>query len=249
MKKILLTLLLVAALASPALANQIQVGYPGSLYGPYQSGSGGEFTFNDVNPASWLDLTSYAAATKDFGPAGITSFQTFCLELEEHIEGYPHTYYAELGPNAMYGGNYPAGDPISVGTGWLYSQFAAGTLAKYNYSMVNNGFFVDRKAAAGALQNTIWWLEGALADPGAGNVFRNAVIANFGSAGNAMADGGWLYGVYAVNLWTSPTVRDQSTSVQDGLYFKVRVPDGGTTVMLLGGVLIALGAIRRKLSL
>ena len=179
MKKILFTLLLVATLASPAIANQIQVGYPGAPFGPYQSGHGGEFTFNDVNPASWLGFGSYSALTKDFGPAGITSFQTFCLEYAESIAGYPATYYAELSATAMYGGNYPLGDVVSQGVGWLYSEFAKGTLAKYNYTMVNNGFFADRLAAAGALQNTIWWLEGAVADPGAGNVFRNDVIAQF----------------------------------------------------------------------
>ena len=52
MKKLALVLLLVAGLVSPAMAGEIQIGYAGSNYGPYQTntayGGGGEFT---VQPA------------------------------------------------------------------------------------------------------------------------------------------------------------------------------------------------------
>ena len=93
------------ALASPAVADkieapQIQVGFWGAPFGPYQTGSGGEFTLNDINGApanSWLDLSGYVAAkTSNFGPAGITSFQTFCIERTEFISGYSTTYNAQL---------------------------------------------------------------------------------------------------------------------------------------------------------
>jgi hypothetical protein len=52
-----------------------------------------------------------------------------------------------------------------------------------------------------------------------------------------MKDGGWEYGVYAINMWLD------GEDYQDGLVY---VPDGGATLMLLGGALMGLGALRRK---
>ena len=232
MKRFALVTLLIAGLASPVMAGEIQVGYPGSPYGMYQTGNGGEFTFNPLG--GWIDVSVYAPSTRDVGVAG--TFQTFCIEAIEHIGPYPSTYNAGISQNAIYGGVGPAGDPVSVGTGWLYSQFVGGTLAGYSFG----GTVPERQASAGALQNTIWWLEGEAADPGAGNIFRNAVLAEFVNAPGAMADGGWTYHVYALNLWTKTGAR-----VQDGLVYYL--PDGGATLMLLGGALFGLGVLRRKL--
>ena len=50
MRKLGLVALMVAALASPAVAGQVQVGFAGSNYGPYQTGVGGEFTINPPGP-------------------------------------------------------------------------------------------------------------------------------------------------------------------------------------------------------
>jgi hypothetical protein len=76
------------------------------------------------------------------------------------------------------------------------------------------------------------------------NVYINAVISHFGSADAAMADGADAYGVYALNLWAG------GVDYQTQLFYKgggtVDVPDGGTTLMLLGGALVGLGALRRK---
>jgi hypothetical protein len=214
------------------MAGMIQIGYSGSAYGQYQTGLGGEFTLNPLS--GWLDMSGYVAGTTmDIGVAG--TFQTFCIEVNEHISGYSATYNAQLNTNAMYGSVNPPGDPVSAGTGWLYSQFAQGTLAGYDYG-------AGRLVSAAALQNTIWWLEGEAGDPGAGNVIRQAVLANFGdSAAAAMADGGWQYGVYALNLWTGSDPTQNRN--QDQLFY---VPDGGMTLMLLGGALMGLGALRRK---
>jgi hypothetical protein len=246
MKKLGLVFLVAIALASPAMAGQIQVGYPGGSYGPYEANPGGEFTLNVYT--SGLSTGSYAAASKNVGVVG--TFQTFCLEGSEVIYPWDAKYFADLDHNAMFGGNYPAGDPVSVGTGWLYSQFAQGTLAGYHYL----GTPADRQASAALLQNAIWWLEG---EEGVGytgaNPYMAAVVAEFGTAcgGNlacaqaaAKANGGWNYGVYALNLWTSDTVHNTTTAVQDQLFYAV--PDGGTTLMLLGGALMGLGALRRK---
>ena len=116
MKRIALVLLVIAAMASPAMADQIKV-----TQGSYQTGSGGESTFETVNPAGWIDLSHYAAFT-----ASGNKFQTFCIEVGENIS-YGVTYNAALNTKAVNGGSGgPTPDPVSVGTGWLYSQFAMG---------------------------------------------------------------------------------------------------------------------------
>jgi len=234
MKKFALVLLLIAAMASPAMAGQIQLGYastPEGYFGMYKSSSGGEFTLNPLT--GWLQLTGYApGVTRNIGLTG--TFQSFCLEGGTDIDGYPTTYNADLNTNAVGGGPGapPAGDPVSVGTGWLYMQFATGTLAGYNWSGSS------RLDSAFALQKTIWWLEGETGLQPA-NIFTTAVLNQFGSMAGAMANGGWNYGVYALNLWTL----NGRVDAQDFLVF---VPDGGATLMLLGGALMGLGALRRK---
>jgi len=89
MKKLLIMLGLITMLASFAMAGQVQVGYLGSGYGAYQSGFGGEFTLTPINPAGWLDLSSYDARAKDVGVSG--SFQTFCIDGVDNI--YPNGIY------------------------------------------------------------------------------------------------------------------------------------------------------------
>ena len=230
MKRIIFVLLLVAALAQPAMAGTIK---SLATMGPYAAGSGGEFTLLVVEG---FGLNGYNdPLTKNVLQQG--TFQTFCLELHEYM--YTNTTFnAVKNTNAVKGGVLdPAGDPLSLGTGWLYSQFAAGTL---------DGYFVDpqfatRKAAAAALQNTIWWLEEeGVANPG--NYFSNLVSAKF--LNPRATDIGSTYGVYALNL-----TQGQARPVdrQDVLYYDPQtVPDGGTTLMLLGGALMGLGALSRK---
>jgi VPDSG-CTERM motif len=231
MKRVLLAVLLVVGMASSAMAGQVRVG---STYGLYQTGSGGEFTLIDVSGFSPL---AYGSTT-----SSSASFQTFCIEATggEYIN--TNTLYdAVLNPNAIYGGTVPpTSDPVSAGTGWLYSQFAQGTLANYNFT----GSVADRDASAAALQNTIWWLEDEAGDPGATNVFRNAVLAHFSdNAALAKAGTSTTYGVYAINLWVPGHINEYDFRAQDQLFY---APDGGATLMLLGGALMGLGALRRK---
>jgi hypothetical protein len=240
--------------ASPALASQIQVGYTGSSYGPYQTGQGGEFTLNDVNgpgatPNDWLDLSGYSSLTSDLGPGGISSFQSFCLEMNEYLHPFSNTYNASISDAAVSGGvgGATAGaDAISLGTAYLYSAFAQGTLTGY-FTAAN------RKDSAAALQQAIWWLEDelTLATPTT-NTFlalltsgTDPLFANL-SAAKANADG--AYGVRVLNLTTT-----SNGPAQDQLYFAgiieaASVPDGGTTVALLGLGLVGLAAVRRYLA-
>ena len=205
--RILLLIGAVLTAASVAHANQIRVGYIGatwstsSLFGPYQTGGGGEFTLNDINPDGWLDLSGYVdGETKNFGPSGISSFQSFCIEKSEPL--FPWIPYdAQLNTKAIKGGEGPAGDPISKGTGWLYSQFARGVLAGYSYDGTSPSEIAARKSSASLLQKAIWWLEGESQAFSASNPFMIAVVANFGnSTAEAKSDGGAAYGVSALNL-------------------------------------------------
>ena len=241
MRKTFLLLLAAAAIVPAMLANQVQVGYPGSSYGPYQTGVGGEFTLNPLT--GWLDLSGYVAdETKDIGAKG--TFQTFCVEGAEYIYPYATIYNATLNTKAVWGSMPGTGDPISVGTGWLYKQFATGsweTGLSYDYS--NPG-----RSGAGSsayfLQRAIWWLEGEEGvNYSASNPYMAAVVAKFGSQDNAKADGAWDYEVWALNL-TNPST---GAVAQDQLVYMHVVPDGGLTLMLLGLGLGGVGLVSRKL--
>jgi len=220
------------------MADQVRVGYPGSGYGPYQTGIGGEFTLTPTNPTGWLDLSYYGAGARNArGSTG--SFQTFCLEGGENIYPYNALYNAVVQRNAVGGGVGPAGDPLSVGTGWLYSQFASGnwvTGLSYEYTDLSG-----RRTDADLFQKAIWWLEGEEGITySAGNKYMLAVVSQFGDG--ATADGAWHYGVYALHLTSL-----NGGPVQDQLYYSgVPVPDGGATVMLLGAAMAGLGFISRK---
>src|SRR5512132_2265175 len=148
-RKCVIVLLALAATVSSAAAGTVKVG---ATYGPYQAGVGGEFTVINV---SGFDNTSYSTLTKGFTDPN--SFQTFCVENSTPPE-YIYlntTYDATLNTKAINGGVGPEGDYLSQGTGWLYSQFAQGTLTGYNFT----GTEAQREASASLLQQTFWWLE------------------------------------------------------------------------------------------
>ena len=232
MKKLGFMLLLVVALAAPATAGQVT--FSASTYA---SGVGGEFTFT---VAGGLDISHYVTGTTS-NVSNLPSFQTFCLEENEYIQqGYTYNFGA-LSDSAMQGGvGGPSPDPISIGTAWLYSQFATGALAGYAWSGA------DRKTSAGDLQNAIWWLEN---EGGAKNSFVLAAEAALGKDDTTVRDdaGTNNFGVSVLNLqnvagagcasgYSGPNCQSQL----------VYVPDGGATLMLLGGALVGLGALRRK---
>jgi len=239
MKRLPFTLLLVLALASPALAGQVQVGYSGSNYGMFQTGSGGEFTLNVLT--SGLNTSGYFFGAGDTGTMdiGVTgTFQSFCLEETEYIYPYPSSPFVDVNSRAVDGGVGPAGDPISYGTTYLYSRFATGALAAdgYNYG-------AGRATSAGQLQEAIWGLEGEAAY-NFSNPYIVIVDGLFGGQAGAQADAPvGNYGVYVLNLWGD---ENRTGHMQDQLYH-ASVPDGGATLTLLGGVLMGLGALRRKL--
>ncbi len=198
-------------------------------YGTRHSGNGGEFNISsaDFNPTTM----GYAANTISGG-----GFETFCVEANEYFTPGSAYYYAisQAAVNGGISGGNP--DPISLGTAFLYSQFAKGTLGGYDYGTLGGS-----SASAGSLQATIWWLEGEASDPGTSNIFRDAVLTQFGTVAGAMADSNGAYGVGVLNLWVD---HGHTKVAQDQL---VLVPEGGSTLILLGFGLVSLYMGGRKL--
>ena len=163
------------------------------------------------------------------GLIGQTYFQTFCIEYNEEFS--PGTSYGvAISSRAMNGGEPPNGDPLSIGTAWLYNQFAAGTLSGYNYTYGTS----SRENSAGALQQAIWWLEGE--NNGVRNSFINTAEEALygglhGSAQDALivGDANGAYGVVALNLGAPGQVQDQ-------LFIDKPVPE--PTTMIVGALLL-----------
>jgi hypothetical protein len=210
---------------------------------------GGEFTAITSPTLSTASYSSKAIVTAADG----TGFETFCMEYNQ--EFYPRATYDYTISNVVMGGDTGipgTGDPLSKGTAYLYSQFASGTLAGYNYSTTGS----VRAASALDLQLAFWYLEDEtsltqfIADNPAyasgpynysTNVFVAAVVSQFGSLAAAKADASYGYdGVYALNLTSNGGATDNQTQ----LYY--RVPDNGATLALLGVSLLGLVGFRRR---
>ncbi len=225
-------------------------------YGSVHAGNGGEFVVkSDGSVASTAFVNSTLA---NYSPLATYQggFETFCIEYNEHFTP-GGTYNVQVNPNgqAIKGGT-TTGDYISVGSAYLYSLFAQGTLAGYNY---------NSSVSAGNLQNTIWFLESErmglpsgplIVNPG---VFDSLLIAEFGSLSAAwIADSATSlslgstvtaasYGVTALNMGSAPTYPNQDQLVYLG-GGRQNVPDGGATLVLLGVAMGGASLIRRKLA-
>jgi hypothetical protein len=232
-----------ACLALSASALQVQMGYPGYSYGKYQTGNGGEFTLSPYGSEA-LNTSFYCSDAKNVGVQG--SVQTFCLEWNEHINGYPAYYDAAINSYANHGGVSGGIDPLSQGTGWLVKQFATGLWEgnlTYNYGS-------GRSTSAALLQQAIWMLE----EEGpwsynANNVYAKAAYDKWGW-GLTGAQGGVAatYGVVALNL-TAPGSTTDAGFKQDQVFYEGKsVPDGGMTVALLGIAMAGLAVLRRRSS-
>jgi hypothetical protein len=194
----------------------------------YFSGNGGEFTLLPIG-WSWDPLQYYALSTKNVLP---NTFQSFCVETAEFVS-IPGTYTVVLNDRAIMGQNPPNGDPLSLGTAWLYHEFQNETLKIYNDTPGDL-----RANSAWDLQNAIWSLEqeGGFLTPGYTTLLTN----KFGSVANAMLDNNGLYPVMVLNLYDS-----QGKLAQDML---VCVPAPGA--ILLGGIGVSLvGWLRRRRTL
>lgn len=256
MKRILLGALLAVITITPsvfAIDLRLQGG-PGG-YGPWQTGVGGEFTFQITSPSDQYLLDNYSSVVRNQGGVG-NSFQTFCVEGGENINSAYPNYTANLNNHSVY-----SNVQLTKGAAWLYSQFAQGQLTGYDIvhnSVVNYNYSGDRHTSAGLLQNAIWALmggqEGQALD--LNNPFLAAAamaiggsynLASLNAANESAATG--YDGVYVLNVWDSSgkAAQDQliySTSVNPN---SIGVPDGGMTAMLLGIAFTSTAFISRKL--
>ena len=127
----------------------------------YSAGQGGEFS---IEPDDVLTLSNSAYAGSTKGKTSSGSFQSFCLEVGEHIYDNLHvkvseTYKDGTTPGShAYAGGEGDGDDLNTETAWLYTQFATGQLTDYAYTGTVDG--LNRSETAGALQRLIWSMEG-----------------------------------------------------------------------------------------
>jgi VPDSG-CTERM motif len=160
----------------------------------------------------------------------VGTFNSFCLEVNEFVTT-GGTYYYSTSNSAILGGTDTIdpgpGDPISIGTAWLYSQFAAGA------------FGTLTTAQQVSFQQAIWMLEQEIAFA-SGNTWINLAESTLGKTFDELqAAANGAYGVSAMNLWTNP---DGTGPAQDML----KVPDGGSTLALLGLAMTGLGWVSRR---
>ncbi len=206
--------------------------------GQFQVSPGGEFVAV-TSPQTFLGMyDSDATQTVSVSGQRVVGFSTFCLEKDENLST-SGTYVGNLNDKALAGGvNTNSGDPISLGTAWLYYQFAKGTLAGYAYGTpaYDAAEIAARKASATDLQNAFWILEEEQA-AGANPFIALAAAALNTNLAGLQADANGAYGVKAINLFTANGEYRQDILV---------LPDGGTTLVMLGGGVLGLALLRRR---
>ena len=155
MKKFYMVLSLAGVMAAPNLFASMSVTLLDNT-SSYSYGDGGEFrAVGNAGLDGIINWNAYSTSTKGTIGAADTSswgynsglnteqyFQTFCIQST--------VYFA---PGNSY--SVVTSPTVSIGTAYLYSQFAAGTLSGYNYA-----YGAGRENTAGALQQAIWWLQG-----------------------------------------------------------------------------------------
>jgi hypothetical protein len=235
MKRLILTIVLVALIATPALAvPTVLVGRTPGTYPAFPAGSG-EYTLTpNAELGALIDSNS--------------PFQSFCLEAYELVT-IGDTYEAIINDEAIMGdGRWPVGSPkyplgeaagpdggdlLDSRTAYLYCEFVKGVLPGYDYTPGPG-----RENSARNLQTAIWHLEQEVAYKDYNLLSPEAQA--FVDLAN-LNDPGTIGCTRVLNLWENP-VGNGKIPHQDML---VCIPEPAT-IGLLG--LGALSLLRRKRS-
>jgi hypothetical protein len=161
----------------------------------------------------------------------VDTFQTFCLEDSEYFaQGYHYDY--NTGSTVVYGGpngtGNPASAPLTVGTVDLFKAYQSGVLPVTD---------------AGLVQQAIWYDQGYSA-------FGTAAVLALG--GSYLDMSAYSGSQQVLNLYTPNNGDGLDNYGGNGIYQQrqsfLDVPDGGLTIAFLGGALLGLQTLRRKLS-
>jgi hypothetical protein len=223
LKAVFLSMVLMLMVVPAAMGYQLDI----TRIGGYYAGNGGEFNITPLTGFPVSNVLSYYSSSAIVN----NGFESFCVEQNETV-AIPGSYNAVLNSGAVAGGvggqTSPGFDPLSKGTAYLYSMFAAGTLNGYNYG-------IGRSGSAWDLQNAIWYLE---QEGGFLTASYTTLLENtFGTIANAMANNNGLYSVGVLNL-TAGDGRHQDQLVM--------TPEPGS-LLLFGIGLLGATALRRKL--
>jgi hypothetical protein len=219
-------------LAAGAVSPAVMAGTLVLTQTEYYFGDGGEFTA----VTSPDNFAQYYAPSTVVSVNHQTGFQTFCVEADVYF--WPNVTYSYT-----EGNKDSQGRALTEGTAYLYSQFAKGELAGYDFK--NNVSGGSRWQDAGLLQAAIWYLQGGQSGGssfgygGAGNPYYDLAASALGAnlKANATPD---QFGVRILQLWDS-----SHNTYQNQLVFDDPVPDQGATLALLALSLAGLAAIGR----
>jgi|SRR6516225_2325272 len=181
------------------------------------------------------ELTAKTTPTEILGlqTQGPGTFQTFCIE--SHVD-----LATELNYTYTLGQTDHSGNTLKLGTAWLFEQFSNNSLPGYAHNVTQ----------AGLLQGAIWFFQGQTANPSSDAAGYNISSSNpyvidavsilGASAGNASSG---AFGVSVIQL-SHPS----DNTVGQDLLGIVPVPDGGSTIALLGLAIVGFESLRRRLA-
>ena len=175
-----------------------------------------------------------------------TAFPTLCIETDNNFQpGATYTY--TLGQATH---NNPLGSsPLKLGTAYLFYEFATGQLAGETETA---GQWYLPSADVGAVQAALWYFQGQLFNNNnaytqwgngapASDPYTLATINALAALSEVATNANSGPGAYGVDVIES----SGPYGGQDWLALG-SVPDGGSTVMLLGAALSGIGLLRKK---